>query len=396
MSAGGIFDRLTRAIDGLLRNNELARRESEASRRNNDQIARLLQRQDANEPRLHEGPTLVQESEDKLKRARDGLARAQHAFNVAQHSGQGVGAARKKLKRAKRRVVHAEAGVLRSEAALTGAQLSSQQAAEEEQRVREQQAQEQRQAAERQARERSPNFATAAARMATRGLGGLNQAMANPQATIRAGQAAGGAGGTALQGVGGLLAGMQGQGPAGGAVEFLHGAGNLLTLVPGVGQAAGAFLKLAGTVVETIDRIRGMARAAYEANKVLADFSPAMAAVVARQDMREFVLNMQKGDAQAKTAENLAQGMNRLDRAAAPWEVAWNNAWGEVKGTLADYTGAILENLTKIAQYAKIIPEIGQGTLPRIQQDLVDMGKDYNKWYEDYGKDRRFFETGRR
>ena len=346
MSAGGIFDRLTRAIDGLLRNNDLARRESDKSRRNNDQIARLLQRQDANEPRLHEGPTLVQESQEKLASARRGLARAQHAFNVAQHSGQGVGAASKKLKRAERRVVHAEAGVLRSEAALTGAQLSSQQSAEEEQRVREQQAQEQRQAVERQARERSPNFAVAAARFGTAGLNLFNTTMANPAAVVQAGQARGGAVGQAQQGLGLLAAGGQGQGGLGGAANLLSGAGSLVGMIPGVGQVGEAFLKLGSTVLESIDRMQKWSNQLHEANMQFAEFSGAMATVQAEQMVRDIELSQKRGDRRAESAEYLAESKSQLDRRAAKVEDFVGNINNYIVGTLDKALVKIIDVLT--------------------------------------------------
>jgi len=386
VSTGGTFDRLTRAIDGLLRNNDLARREADRSRQNNDKIARLLQSRQGTGAALHEGPTRVLEARDRLIDARNALQQAQANFATAQRLGRGVQGAQRHLRESEREVIYAEAGVLRSEASLTGAQLSGQQAAEEEQRTRDADAEQRRQAQERQDRERSPNFAAASARLASSGLGFLNRTLANPNAAVREGQERGGLAGLAQQGLGGLAAGAQRQGPAGGATAFLQGAGNLLSLVPGVGQTAGAFLNLAGTVVETIDKIRGMARAAHEANMALAEFSPSMAAVKARQDMRDFILNMQKGEAKAKTAEGLAQSMSRLDRTLAPVEVFWDNAWGGVKRDLGDFVDLIVAPLVKIAQDVGILPELGSGKVPPYQESLGKIAAAYENWYETEGR----------
>lgn len=150
----------------------------------------------------------------------------------------------------------------------------------------------------------------------------------------------------------------------------------------GYGKIATAPVKFAAALVESIDKLQDFSHGLHDSNMKFTEFSGAMAAVKARQDVREIHLIRQRGSNRAESAERVASSMNRLDVAKAPIEDAWAKLKAELVSPLLDGVAGVLEGLNLIGEKLGILKK------PKDQDDPI-------KWFEeasgltDFGRPRR-------
>lgn len=104
-----------------------------------------------------------------------------------------------------------------------------------------------------------------------------------------------------------------------------------------VGAQVFKFGKIMG---ESLEKLRRWTDQLHEANLRFAEFSPSMAGVAARDEARQIMLDQQRGERRAPSAENLAQGKNKLDKTLAVFEDGLasfkNNIGGSFSKALAN------------------------------------------------------------
>ncbi len=131
--------------------------------------------------------------------------------------------------------------------------------------------------------------------------------------------------------------------------EGLEGTGKLMeesgmgvpgTLVKELG-------KLSKAVGDNAENMRAWGKNLHESNMEFAEFSGGMAAVGARQMVRDILLSQQRGNRRAATAEYEASGKHELEKAFAPFEDLFANFQNRVAGRLDRGWANILNALNK-------------------------------------------------
>ncbi len=127
---------------------------------------------------------------------------------------------------------------------------------------------------------------------------------------------------------------LQAAGDAAGAV----GIGGMAA-VPGAGPI-GIFAEV---TLKAADKLKEFSNQLHESNVQFKEFSGSMAAVAARQEARDIVMSMGKGEDRARSAEYLASGKNQLEQATAPIENTMANAQNMIGGVLDRAMAKFLE-----------------------------------------------------
>lgn len=122
------------------------------------------------------------------------------------------------------------------------------------------------------------------------------------------------------------------------------------------GEAVTKVSSFAKTIAESVDNLRRFDREILNASFRFGEFSASMSAVEAQQEARDIQLGMQKGDAQAGSANKLAEAMSELNETVMPFENAFANFRNEV---LAEMTKGVTElvKLSKVLDVMKVILE---------------------------------------
>lgn len=160
----------------------------------------------------------------------------------------------------------------------------------------------------------------------------------------------------------------------------------------GAGDVAGMFspiaekaLKFGAALVEGVDRIQQWGNSLHEANIQFSQFSGSMAAVSARQEVRDIQLSRERGNRRAEDAEDLAKAKNRLDRAVAPIDDAWNKLQMQVATWMLTSVAPVVE---KLGEWLGTQSGPGEGKLIEENEWMVNVFRD--KGLESQGRPQRF------
>lgn len=136
----------------------------------------------------------------------------------------------------------------------------------------------------------------------------------------------------------------------------MQSVGNLASMAPlpvPFRIAAKAVGELGNATFQTIDKVKKWGDAVQQANFRFADSSPAMAGVRARDEVRQLLRDMQRGNAQADSAERLSQSRDWAERQWAPIESAWDRLMNNVaaglqyaRGSVPSVTGTVVNAAT--------------------------------------------------
>ena len=147
---------------------------------------------------------------------------------------------------------------------------------------------------------------------------------------------------------------------AGAAVDATAGAAagaEMSALANPVTAVVGAFVGLAIVSKEAVDKVSEWTHSLHAANMQFAEFSGAMSAVKAKQDVRDIQLSQMHGNARAESVDKLAGSMSRLDFSKAPIEDAFANLKAEILSPLADGVAAILEGVVAIGKALHVLKD---------------------------------------
>ncbi len=140
-----------------------------------------------------------------------------------------------------------------------------------------------------------------------------------------------GAGEAAMSNKGGhTMAGMFKS--AGGAAKLLTaGEDNPLSWLAKMGQVAG----------DTIEKLRSWGEHLHNADMQFASVSGSMANVMAQQEVRQILLDQERGERRAESADKRERSMHELNKEMAIWEDAAKGWWDSIISPIADAaTGA--------------------------------------------------------
>lgn len=163
---------------------------------------------------------------------------------------------------------------------------------------------------------------------ARKGLEYLNRAVDNPDEMIERGRMRGGIGGSLESATGHGIRGLQRDRPLQGIGDMMGGAGEV------TGGPVRSFFKLNEILLKTVDRLRTWNDRLHEGNIRFAEFSGSMFAVQQQSQNRQDILDMQKGEALAPSAKELAETKDKLNQRLFKLDVGWQWLQNKV-GSLA-------------------------------------------------------------
>ena len=142
--------------------------------------------------------------------------------------------------------------------------------------------------------------------------------------------------------------------------------------------------KLGEAGMEAVGTLRKWTDSLNQANMKFAEFSGAMSAVQARQQVRDILLSQERGGRRAESAELLAQGKNSLDRGMAPFEDKWAELKGRYLAVMTQQLGDILQIATK--WLGLVDPNKGKAESPQ-SLEFKDVER---RWARHHGRPPRF------
>lgn len=199
------------------------------------------------------------------------------------------------------------------------------------------------------------------------------------------------------QGISSISGGMFGMGqdaegksalkdPAQAGKDIMSGIGQMFGALGGpVGQAGMVFAKIVEKGIAVIDFMQQWSEALHEGNMKFAEFSGAMSAVQAEQEVRDIQLSQQRGERRAEAAGYLAEGKSQLATATAPWGDMLSNVQSYIGGVIDRALAGVLTPLNYLASWVGLIDEEGNDD----KESPLD--KYYKAEYQKrYGKPPRF------
>jgi hypothetical protein len=136
--------------------------------------------------------------------------------------------------------------------------------------------------------------------------------------------------------------------------SLLGAGGSLADMIPVVGPVTKSIFDFGKTIFDSVDKLQKWTKNLHEANMQWAKFSPAMAQVEIRQQMRDFYYGLERGNVRAGSAEELAQAHSRLRQNLASTE--------DVGALFYNKAGTMLSNmvssLVEIAGWDDIMKEL--------------------------------------
>jgi len=181
-------------------------------------------------------------------------------------------------------------------------------------------------------------------------------------------------------------------GVTGGAME---GMGKALQSQPG-GEMVGKVIEEQGRFVkglfEATDKLRDWSRTLHENDLQFKEYSGKMAAVGARQEVRDIMLSQERGERRGQAAEFLAREKHGLEKTAAPWEDLAAKMQDIVAGTLDRGLTTLLGRVAPLADRWNIALDkyMGeQGADPFATQQLQDMAE-LSGQFDRNGRPKRF------
>lgn len=168
----------------------------------------------------------------------------------------------------------------------------------------------------------------------------------------------------------------------------------------GVVGSAGEALAVVGAfgiaLYETIQGVREWSRSLMESNFRIGEFSGAMQAVAAQQEIRNIELSMARGDARAGSTAVLSDAVYQLDKTLMPLENQIANAKNELSAKFLDGLNTVLVPI--LQQISKLLEKMGYALEEHDLTDVVDYLKGYGAdkidWAAAYEKPQRFIDGG--
>lgn len=172
--------------------------------------------------------------------------------------------------------------------------------------------------------------------------------------------------------------------------------GSVGEFVPGpAGKAIQFAGKLGDALGQSIEKLRKWNDVLHEGNMRFADFSGAMAAVAAKQAIRDVQLNIERGDRLARSADYLAEQKSQMERNLSQPEDITKRGLNYLGGLLAQGFNSVWE---------KMGPKKGWDALDDLLTKLEELFgdpdeismSDFNEqmdkepWFSDYGRPNRF------
>ena len=161
------------------------------------------------------------------------------------------------------------------------------------------------------------------------GAAKIGEGMQDPNETTGLGKVAGGMGTIAGGVIGGAIAG------------------------PGGAVAGGVVGVFAEKLMEATDKLQKWTHSLHDINMQFAEFSPAMAGVKARQEVRDIQLSGERGDRRAESAEKLAEAMNKLDRELAPIQDWFGDARNNIAAGMSDKVADLISAVKSTYKWKK-------------------------------------------
>ena len=156
-------------------------------------------------------------------------------------------------------------------------------------------------------------------------------------------------------------------------------------------QVFGTMTKVAG---ESVEALRKWNTSLFEANRKFAEFSGAMAAVSARQEVRDLLLARERGERRGDFAEQQASTKHELEKSLSPWE----DTFADLQAGYASQINLALTNLVNNTKYISdkiddiIKKDFGMiNNQPDPVQTWIDqVGNDPNDGWGSWGRPRSF------
>lgn len=187
------------------------------------------------------------------------------------------------------------------------------------------------------------------------------------------GRQMGGLGGALIETAGYGLAGMQSKSELGAFGDFTKALG-----APG-SKPIRAVTDFADQVIKAADRLKMWSEQLHYANMRFAEFSGAMAAVQAEQEVRDIQLSVERGQRRAASARYLAEGKSTLERSTAPYEDFAANIRNTAGGFLDKY-------FAKAFDFFSVIPTAGNAFLDWVRGNPGNRDTDVENWLRRAGQ----------
>jgi hypothetical protein len=131
-----------------------------------------------------------------------------------------------------------------------------------------------------------------------------------------------------------------------GVAEEAAGAGAALGGIASVaGGVAGGIVLIGAAVVGAIFAIGKLGSAALNAQRYLAEFSPAQQLIFAMKEQRDFMREMKRGESLGPSTEALMQANADLSDALEPIESTFTKLWNYVRAELSTAATWIIKSL---------------------------------------------------
>lgn len=160
-----------------------------------------------------------------------------------------------------------------------------------------------------------------------------------------------------------------------GIATGLDATSDLVKNIPGVGEPASKVLDFVSAVSKATDKLKEWGNSLHDNNMRFAEFSGAMAAVQARDEMRQIAINRERGDRLAPSAEYNAQAKSRLERTAAKSEDAYGALGNYITGGLQNAMATVREPLDELVK--QTAEAMGLLKKPDGLQSNFEMWKDW-------------------
>ena len=159
------------------------------------------------------------------------------------------------------------------------------------------------------------------------------------------------------------------------------GGGGLGQLMQGTQSAAGniagavtanPYVQLGLAAVNAVSNIKEWTNNLHESNRGFAEFSGSMAAVIAQSDVRRIQMEQEQGERRARSAQELAEARDRLDRQTAPIEDWWANLKNRLGANFNANMANLLQKFGPEMQDEEDVDEKVQGMGHLWMRSIVD------------------------
>ena len=147
--------------------------------------------------------------------------------------------------------------------------------------------------------------------------------------------------------------------------------------------------KFAEVLVKSIDALKNWSEDLHKFNMMFAEFSGGMAAVAAKQEVRDILLSLERGNRLAGSAEFLAEGKSELAQKTAPLEDAFQKSKALIAGELDRILAKLIDisGLTALGQALNAFLDL---VTPAGNNQQVDDSSTPEDFLKKFGKPKRF------